>query len=1383
MALHRVQQRNNRIPYAPDEEDFGAFIERIRRRCRIQIKEVAEHFSTYLNEAACGKDWDRFTYTHLVGERKRRPRFRELLPLYKCLVVAGVHFSAAERNRFLYLAWQIIEGASASDSFPVDGRWAMLLKDFAAFDQLPAVPESKGAAHRNGSSHLHLVPPLQEERRHLVGRNDWVRDMQRFVSTGLPKKLIVIQAALGAGKTSALHLLRRELEEQETCRSFFFTCTSPVDMTPEEHLDRFLADVSAFLGVVAKPEDEQELLSLTQRSQLLLKHLAQLHEQTIVFVDNGEVLLGERGQLAACWKQFFQDFVQYQHRATFFFATREWPGWTARNRTYVVLNKLPALSPEAGAAIWRHMGFDDVAEPLLQRASVRCGGNPWLIELLASTLADMPLDSEDDPPLEQEEVPENAHTQLVKRLLRRPQMLGREADRETQRMLQEVIGTHLSPQAHLLLGILACSPLALPLYSLQEYLPNVEEAFEELRHASLIDLDTKIYTQRAQLLPVVSEAALHRLSSEGRREALEGMMIQVYTQWLRRGIQSDQEKSAVVAEMIVSSLMQQNLLAAAEYLLRYSWLLARFGHTARLARLVYTIMDHEPWRSTGEQECGGFLLRYFLAPELGKKFSEAERGHTFQFIYETHLAGRVHLQIPTQLYLIEQLMSWHMDALRFDEAEALLNQAFSQLPGLEQSHPNRFASLLGKKAMLLGYWSDYADEQGRMAQAGDLREQVIALYERCIALWHLCAERAPAGKRSTYKYRCARHLNDLGYYLRRQGRYDQALEAIRQSLELKREGYVEPGSLATSYSERAQCLLALGRFREALEYDALAVEDIRRAAASGNSTLQEEEAVYLIERAQLYLRLGRLEEAEALIEESKDRLGDDRRSHRDLARRALAEMSAWRSSSPQGQLDWRWAQSYRETVHYDPFVWLTQAAFTNEEERAWMELRDRHEGIPDAERRMRMDALVAQSRDREVNLALQEGREPRLHYPCIPVEEIEQKIGDLERLAREIGQGEPNAIVRKLYLDVLDEHLAYLHMILATHNGQVDSFIHYNEAIHGRPDAEELQRAFAYVGRLILQGRQRADTLEVSDQVYAILRAVGAPISIPHGVAASEVTAKQPGVQISPLRKFSPQTLKRFLDATMRAHGFDGWETVIDATANVERIEQLTQRLILPDKALSLSGVRQLLKEEVEVHMFRAVAGAKSRLDLLATGTRGFMATEEGLVEYKDREWALRQGKPVEEFSAGSLFGLLSTGLAAGILTTPMTFSHLYRFLEAFLILYRSVLLLDKEVERARAKAPDVARQRCLRTFRGVSNLNFPGAAYLKDWLYHHGYLQVEEAVRGEEGVLQRLMVGVVGLEQLPDMLELGIVQPPQLPRWLAYDPDLASYIQAFEEA
>jgi hypothetical protein len=251
----------------------------------------------------------------------------------------------------------------------------------------------------------------------------------------------------------------------------------------------------------------------------------------------------------------------------------------------------------------------------------------------------------------------------------------------------------------------------------------------------------------------------------------------------------------------------------------------------------------------------------------------------------------------------------------------------------------------------------------------------------------------------------------------------------------------------------------------------------------------------------------------------------------------------------------------------------------------------------------------------------------------------------------------------------------------------------------------------------------------------------------------------------------------------MQQYGFDGWRTVIDSTATDPRVEQLIQCLILPEKQISVERVRTLLSHEIETHVFRAAAGAKSPLDLLATGTRGFMATEEGLALYYDRETARVQGKVVEEWSPGSVFGTLATGLASGVLTPPLTFSRLYSFLELFLLLYRTVNGLDKDMQRGRARARDLARIRCLRTFRGVPDLKVAGIAYVKDALYLRGDQMVTAAIQQDKQVLERLMVGVVGLEQLPDMAELGITEPPYAPQWLAHDPDLAQYILSFETA
>ncbi len=68
-----------------------------------------------------------------------------------------------------------------------------------------------------------------------------------------------------------------------------------------------------------------------------------------------------------------------------------------------------------------------------------------------------------------------------------------------------------------------------------------------------------------------------------------------------------------------------------------------------------------------------------------------------------------------------------------------------------------------------------------------------------------------------------------------------------------------------------------------------------------------------------------------------------------------------------------------------------------------------------------------------------------------------------------------------------------------------------------------------------------------------------------------------------------------------------------------------------------------------------------------------------------------------------------------------------------------------------------------------------------KDVLYLRGLWKIERAVAQDETVLDRLAAGVVALEQLPDLQELGIGVFPQPLRKLASDPDLDTYIVSFE--
>jgi len=58
----------------------------------------------------------------------------------------------------------------------------------------------------------------------------------------------------------------------------------------------------------------------------------------------------------------------------------------------------------------------------------------------------------------------------------------------------------------------------------------------------------------------------------------------------------------------------------------------------------------------------------------------------------------------------------------------------------------------------------------------------------------------------------------------------------------------------------------------------------------------------------------------------------------------------------------------------------------------------------------------------------------------------------------------------------------------------------------------------------------------------------------------------------------------------------------------------------------------------------------------------------------------------------------------------------------------------------------------------------------------------IDQEVVRDETVLDRLAVGKVALELLPELEKLGITTSSQLFRTLAVDPDLDAYILSFED-
>lgn len=493
-----------------------------------------------------------------------------------------------------------------------------------------------------------------------------------------------------------------------------------------------------------------------------------------------------------------------------------------------------------------------------------------------------------------------------------------------------------------------------------------------------------------------------------------------------------------------------------------------------------------------------------------------------------------------------------------------------------------------------------------------------------------------------------------------------------------------------------------------------------------------------------------------------------------------------RTTISREQLDARWFERYRRIVSFDLFTWLAHAGpFTVEEQHKWNQLFGRE----DDEARKQRAAIMVTSRDRELGLALEEQREPRLRYPVISIDTIRQCIRDLQQLSSEIYTAEQNRIVQRLYLDAIEEQVDILLMVEATYHGDSDAFAFYNYSVYSVPSPREMDFAFSQLLKQLHRGLKRQGTAEISAHLLEYLQErqlLPLPETLrdsgdeddqdaPQG-AHQETTSLQEQVT------FPAPTIKRFFEAVLREYHLDHWQVLIDPAALVTRVEPQIQSILLPETPVPFDKALYLLSHELESHTLRYVAGERSALALLGIGTKGYLATEEGLALYTDVMTAKAHNPHTPENIPW--MGTLATGMAcgarlsSGVAIPPHSFRSLFLFLDHYFLLTRVLNGTAQTVEAAREPARALALTRCLRTFRGVPDLNRHGICSVKDNCYVQGFLAIKDAISqyGEE-VLTRLMVGAVALEQLDDLAALGIVTPALRARWVARDPNLLERI------
>jgi tetratricopeptide (TPR) repeat protein len=1316
----------------------------------------------------------------------RSPAFDELPVIYGALREAGVRLSLRDRNLFLDLARWHLESKRTHKVQKSPQEWEDLRAKLAVIDKLP-----DASSFQVGSSRT--APSSRMEISHLVGRESWLDSLYAAIRGQPPIKWIILQGPPGIGKTSELHRLATYFQ-QHIPRYYVILCQLPEReqeaLSGDMALELLSSDIVEGIGLL-----RASLLteSLQARVRHVLDGLARADRPVLILLDNAEQLLDEQGDLVPTWRQFYKQFVHARHHASLVLATREWPTQFKIETQWSRPSMVPALSYDEGIVLLQRLGLHDLPKEQLGQVVDVVGGIPvcleWVTELMRDPFLQGDWSAFEDEDNDAVAAPGKARVQRLQHLLEDASLFGGPIATRVTPLLNRVI-QRLSAGALAALHDLSVAPLPLGAPALK-MLYRDPAPLQELRAASLL----AAYRKRVQVLPMVAALVRQQLSPSSIRLA-EERLIEALQYWLESGIADTKEEGLVFTELACSLLRHHRLLATAELVLYHGWLSFQAGQILRLARHVQHVISERPWTSPEtdiEAESGALLLHYYLASYLGETIDAAQRGADYQRMYRWVTDGQLKVEPLMEVHLVDHLMLCLTREDRYEEAQRLLEGCFTRLEALLSGDAELHATLLSKQASLYSEWSAFAESQGQVEEVTRRRAETIEAYQASFVLLQRAEQVDGISplQRDTIKKKQASVLNNLSYHLNRAGRFSEALHTINHCIKLKEQGYADLDSLAASYGEKSQILAALGEFAEAMRFDERAREEIGRSADAGDTRSQADRWIYQVNQARLYLLIGRADEAERLLQELLPIKTQRRRIYQVLAEEALREIESARAASPDGrfQLDWRWVRRYRELSAYDAYWWWAPAGpFTDEEQRQWERMFT--PGVDEATRDQLREILM-QSRDRELSEARAAHREPRLSYPALDIAEVRRRIADFLQLDADIAQCEPNVVVRRLYHGAIEDEVCFLRLIEATGEGASERFWELTQQLYPPPTSAEMQYALEQVRQVLLQGLKppggdsaseieqgrRAARQEACQQVVEFLcKQFHLSLDLSGEPNGDFATAFSP-MPDAPM--ISARGAKRFFENVLRSSGYNGWQVFLDPNVQGPRVEAGLRQVFMPAEPIPLDELREYVSHELAGHVARSIAGEGSLLGLLGIGTKGYMFTEEGIADYYERQAAVRHGDPVDD--SGIWLGTLAIGLACGVACPPQTFSSLLAFFEPFLLLYRLLWRDDEDRQTAERRAHRNAFTRCLRTFRGVPDLGQAGICNTKDVVYLRGRWLIDQAVVQDEAVLDRLAVGKVAYDLLPELEQLGIPASTPSFRTLALDPDLDEYILSFE--
>ena len=1371
---------------------FGAWLKGARTSTTLSQKQLVENISLPFFRARHVAVLNWRMYSSMERD-ERIPLFEELEPIYRTFTEGcGLTFSELDRDLYIKLARERIDAKQKKAQHIKPVQWDQLMGSLAGGEgrkrdriYLLDRHEPTSSSHEEGKDSRRLkalAEALHTDTSHLLEREEWVQQMLTYASMTLPKKVVTIQGHQGTGKSHALALLTQRFVQHSDAYLLPYRFESGEGKTPEDHLSVFLATILADLMQVTVLDDATQT-PYEERINQVIAAIQQRNEQgqkVIFFLDDAQEIFPSAITWSPAWQEIFQRFVREPHASTIYLATRIWPEWIDRRRTYLEETNLPELSPEAGVVMWQRFGFTDVPEELIHQVVAKWGSNPHLIEMRASHLRQRPWAfAWDRSGLVKDRLTseaESENTTRLKKLLEQDALFNAKTDIEAQSILQHVISSRLSHPALRMLECLALSPLGLPFSLLEEDFPRAYVAFDELTRASLTDL-RMASANRAAVAPLAREAQIQSLINDGRYPAVESRVTDLYAHWLHdvQDFRDDAEKSALIAEMIIRDIRARQLLKAAELFINFGWLCALFGHIARIRRVFDDAIKADRGKEEDVQhEVGRLLLQNHIALKTGQKISKLERGNIYQQIHEYVLIGEIELQSYSEIDVLHQMILLYLSNLQFLEARQILDTTLARLCQNGPLAPEINASYLSNKGRLLSRLWEKAERNQDSTELQRLKQECIMTLKETIFFWKKSLKNALPLQEHYTKFKMARTLNDYAYRQRLCGNLGDAQKAIEESLNLKKESGALPHSIAISLSEYSQVLAAQGNIRQALLSNEEAINLLEHLAKDDNTVHNPELGVCLMERANILEMQARLDDAQLYLERAIPLIGNksSRQNFVLHAKNKIDEIRFFKETGQQFWLDRQWFSRYQNLASFNYLAWLAYTGpFNEEEQREWNQLFLRRN---EEEQSTRMNTLVLQSRRREFVMSQDEQRNPRLCYPLIELEDVQNRRNKFLQLQKEIESKETHPIIRSLYMDAINEQILILRQCEATALSDQNTVWESNLSLYGKPTTREFYIALQSLCEMAFTAQNDETTRLIAQEVLNQLDAWGLS---PYDIVAMKFYPTTQGQELVPSfkqkfsdngKKFAHTVVQQFFQDVLANYHASEWKVKIAPERDSTYVSVDLQTLFLPEKSFSLTKIRELLAEEIETHIYRSLSGLRSPLALLSSGLAGYSATEEGLANHYIQRVSLCMDG---EEKSKAWIGTLATGLASGILTPALSFYELANFLEKMFLIRKLLSSKSNMLEELVVSARQQAWSRAARTFRGVPNLNQPGCCSLKDNIYLRGYLDVNSYL--EHGNEESLYIGKVGIEHLDILAELNIIAPYNSLLHFSLAPDL----------